>query len=178
VGRLDVKKGLREMLAAAARLALEHPRLQLAFVGEGLFGKELEDRAGNAGLGGRVRLPGVCSSAEVARWMAAADVFCLPSYYEGCPNVLVEALACGRPVVSTTVGGIPELVTADCGILVAPGDVEQLAGALAAALRRNWNEPAIARRFRRGWDVVAAETDAVCRSVLPSGKPALQILSS
>jgi glycosyltransferase involved in cell wall biosynthesis len=174
VGRLEVNKGLRELLAAVSRLASKRPRLQLVLVGEGLFGKELQERAGEAGLSGRVRLPGACSSADVARWMAAADVFCLPSYSEGCPNVLVEALACGRPVVATAVGGIPELVTANCGILVPPRDAEQLASALAAALQRHWDEPAIARQFCRGWDDVAAEADAICRSALSSGKPVLQ----
>jgi teichuronic acid biosynthesis glycosyltransferase TuaC len=173
VGRLDVNKGLRDLLAAASRLASEHPRLQLLLVGEGLLRNELQDRADAAGIGRRVCLPGACSSAEVARWMTAADVFCLPSYAEGCPNVLVEALACGRPVVATTIGGIPELVTENCGILVPPKDAEQLAAALDAALRRHWDEPAIARQFRRGWDDVAAETDAICRAVLSSGKPIL-----
>jgi|SRR5580658_1707200 teichuronic acid biosynthesis glycosyltransferase TuaC len=174
VGRLDVNKGLREMLAAASRLAIGRPRLQLAFVGEGLFRKELEDRARAAGLGGRVHLRGACDSAGVARWLNAADVFCLPSYSEGCPNVLVEALACGRPVVATAVGGIPELVTANCGILVPPRDAQQLAAALDAALLRHWNEPAIARQFCRGWDQVAAETDVICRTALAAGKPALE----
>ena len=177
VGRLDVNKGLREMLAAASRLTSQHPRLQLVFVGEGLFEKELRDRAGAAGLGGRVRLPGACSSTEVARWMTAADVFCLPSYSEGCPNVLVEALACGRPVVATAVGGIPELVTANCGMLVPPRDAPQLADALTTALLRHWDEPAIARQFCRGWDAVAAEADVICRRALSSGKPVLQSIS-
>jgi glycosyltransferase involved in cell wall biosynthesis len=177
VGRLDVNKGLREMMAAVSRLASGHPRLQLVVVGEGLFEKELRELAGQAGLSGRVRLPGACSSSEVAQWMTASDVFCLPSYSEGCPNVLVEALACGRPVVATAVGGIPELVTANCGILVPPRDADQLADALAAALQRHWDEPAIARQFLRGWDDVAAEADRICRSTLSLGKPALQSIA-
>jgi teichuronic acid biosynthesis glycosyltransferase TuaC len=171
VGRLDAYKGLREMLAAARRLVSSHPRLQLVFVGEGLFRKELQLLASESGLLDRVRLAGACVSARVARWMTAADIFCLPSYSEGCPNVLVEALACGRPVVATTVGGIPELVTPDFGILVPPRDVPQLAGALEQALARKWDGAAIARRFHRGWDDVACETDAICRHVL-SGAPA------
>ena len=168
VGRLDVNKGLREMLAAASRLASERPGLQLAFVGEGLFLRELQMGAREAGLLNRVHLPGACGSAEVARWMTAADLFCLPSYAEGCPNVLLEALACGRPVVATTVGGIPELITPDCGTLVPPRDARSLAEAWVGALSRSWDEPAIARKFRRGWDEAAWETDAICRSVLPA----------
>ncbi len=173
VGRLDALKGLRELIESASRLASRHPRLQLAFVGEGLFREELQKRAAASALPDRVHLPGACSSPAVAQWMTAADVFCLPSYSEGCPNVLVEALACGRPVVGTAVGGIPELVTADCGILVPPRDSAALAGALHAALQRPWDEPAIARKFRRGWEEVAAETDAVCRQVLSNRRPVL-----
>ena len=65
-------------------------------------------------------------SGEVAQWMRAADIFCLPSHSEGCPNVIVEALACGRPIVASNVGGIPELVDEGCGILMAPRDPGKL----------------------------------------------------
>ena len=59
-----------------------------------------------------------------APWMNASDVICLPSLYEGCPNVLVEANACGKPIVATDVGGIPELVNNNSRILVPPGDIK------------------------------------------------------
>lgn len=169
VGRFDLNKGLRELLSAAAQLASKRPRMQLVFVGEGVFRQELETRAAQLGLTDRLRLPGACDSAGVARWMTAADLFCLPSYAEGCPNVLIEALACGRPVVATTVGGVPDLISANCGILVPPRTIPQLADGLAEALSRNWDEAAIAREFRRGWLDVARETDAICRSVMTIG---------
>ena len=100
--------------------------------------------------------------------MRAADVFCLPSYSEGCPNVVVEALACGRPVVATKVGGIPELVRDGCGILIAPRDAAELRGALDQALSARWDREEIARTSARSWASVAAETMAVCRSVCKS----------
>jgi glycosyltransferase involved in cell wall biosynthesis len=94
--------------------------------------------------------------------MAAADLVTLPSHSEGQPNVLIEALACGRPVVASDVGGIPEIVDDACGHLVPPGDVDALAAALADALGRDWDEAALSRRFSRSWDAVAAETLAAC----------------
>jgi glycosyltransferase involved in cell wall biosynthesis len=71
--------------------------------------------------------------------MNAATIVSLPSYNEGVPNVLLEAMACGTPVVATNVGGIPEVVQQQAGILVEPGDVAALANALAKAISTNWN---------------------------------------
>ena len=87
-------------------------------------------------------LPG-CPSDEVAVWMAAADVVTLPSYMEGCPNVILEALACGRPVVATHVGGIPEIMDDECGLLVPPREPAALAQALASVLDTTWDSAAI-----------------------------------
>jgi glycosyltransferase involved in cell wall biosynthesis len=98
--------------------------------------------------------------------MAAADLVTLPSYSEGHPNVLVEALACGRPVVATPVGGIPEVVDADCGVLVPVRDPAALAAGLADVLDRSWDESALARRFSRDWDAVAEDTLTACREAM------------
>lgn len=166
VGWLAPTKGLRELLDAVIRLLASRPRLQLFCIGEGDLRAELEARAAQAGAGDHVRFLGRRSSAEVARCLAAADVFCLPSYAEGCPNSVIEALACGRPVVATDVGGIPELVDKQNGILVPPRDSESLAKGLDEALARRWDEPAISRIFQRGWDQVATETYQLCREAL------------
>jgi glycosyltransferase involved in cell wall biosynthesis len=153
VGWIARTKGLRELVEAMKILSASHPDLQLFCIGEGAFQPEQ-----NA----RVRFLGRRTSAEVATCLAAADVFCLPSYAEGCPNSVVEALACGRPVVATNVGGIPELVDSESGILVPPRDSEALAQAIRDALSRQWDEPGISRRSQRGWDEVAEETCQIC----------------
>jgi teichuronic acid biosynthesis glycosyltransferase TuaC len=170
-GRLDPNKGLRELLAAIVLLHLERPRLRLVILGEGILREELVQRAQTAGIRHRVLFAGPVGSTEVARWMTAANAFCLPSYSEGCPNVVIEALACGRPVIASAVGGIPELVSSDYGILIPPHDVAALATAIREALERNWNEAAIARHFKRGWDQVAKETYEVCSGVLSAVAP-------
>ena len=125
VGRIAAIKGLRELVAAVMRLRVSHPRLQLFCIGEGALQAELEAGAIDADLADRIHFLGQRDSLEVASWLAASNVFCLPSYAEGCPNSVIEALACGRPVVATNVGGIPELVDSESGILVAPRDSER-----------------------------------------------------
>ncbi len=97
----------------------------------------------------------------MARWVAASNLFCLPSHAEGLPNAVIEALASGRPVVASRVGGIPELVDSECGILVPPQNPSALADALSEALARPWDELAISSKFRRGWDQVAIETERI-----------------
>lgn len=161
VGRLMAAKGVAELIAAFATVAAARPRARLAIVGEGPERQRLEQQAETAGVGGRVSFLGRLPS--VAEWMRAADVFCLPSHSEGSPNVITEALACGSPVVATDVGGIPELVTADSGILVPPRQPAALARALESALARKWDGAAITAAARRSWDQVAQETLGACR---------------
>jgi glycosyltransferase involved in cell wall biosynthesis len=96
--------------------------------------------------------------------MAAANLITLPSYAEGCPNSVIEALCCGRPVVATPVGNIPELISADSGVLVPVGDAKALASGMARAFDSAWDENRIANRFSRSWQQVALEVLAVCEA--------------
>ncbi len=165
VGRLVPEKGLRELLHATRRLATARPRARVVLVGDGPMYAELA-AAITAEPALPLHLAGAQSPAEVARWMVAADLVTLPSYSEGHPNVLVEALACGRPVVATPVGGIPEVVDAASGLLVPARDAATLATALAEALARTWDEAALARRFSRDWQQVARETLDACEEAI------------
>jgi teichuronic acid biosynthesis glycosyltransferase TuaC len=162
VGRLDTAKGIEELLKAFASLASRRPKLQLAYVGDGPGSARLRNKAKHLGLEGRVILNGPCSSQKVAQWLAAANVLALPSYSEGYPNVVIEALSCGRPVIATNVGGILELVNEDSGILIAPRDSRALAGAIEKAMQRRWDEHSISEQFRRGWDEAADELLHIC----------------
>jgi teichuronic acid biosynthesis glycosyltransferase TuaC len=166
VGRLVPLKGLRELLEGASILSAARPDLRIVCIGEGPMEKELVRRASDPDLKGRVQIAGSTSPQEIARWLAASNVFCLPSHSEGCPNVVIEALSCGRPVVASKVGGIPELLDSSCGILVPPRDAQQLASGLSQALDREWNQEEIANSFRRSWEEVARETYQACCSTL------------
>jgi glycosyltransferase involved in cell wall biosynthesis len=110
-------------------------------------------------------LPG-CAFEEVAIWMAAADLVTLPSYMEGCPNVVLEALASGRPVVATNVGGIPEIMNDKCGRLVPPRDAGALAQALASVLDKAWDAQAISVHGSRSWETVSEELLEVFESLV------------
>lgn len=153
VGNLLRAKGVYELLAAFDRLAREHPELDLAIVGDGPERSALTERTRQAGLTQRVLLPGRVAHSSVANWINASDLLCLPSHREGLPNVLLEAMACGVPVVATRVGGIPEAVTADTGELVPPEDEVALVAALKRALGRVWSRDALTARAQEfSWE--------------------------
>jgi len=162
VGRLEEAKGLREL--ARAFEALQEGRgdgekIHLALVGEGSLGAELAALAErvNASSGGRVVLVGGKPLPEVARYIGASDLLVLPSYNEGTPNVVLESLASGTPVVATSVGGIPDVVThGETGILVPPRDADALAAGILKALGRRWDTGAIVASAPPSWDDSAA----------------------
>ena len=132
VGNLHEHKGQRLVLEAFVQLLGSHPQARLVLVGDGPDAALLRARAATLQVAGQVHFAGQVPQAELARWYSAADVLVLASSREGWPNVLLEAMACGTPVVATAVGGIPEVVQDDrVGRLVAVRD----AGALVAAVR-------------------------------------------
>jgi glycosyltransferase involved in cell wall biosynthesis len=166
VGRFVEAKGLVELVEAFSRLAAQRADLRLALVGDGVMKPRLLSLVQASGARDRILMPGGMAPHDVARWINASDLLVLPSWSEGYPNVVVEALACGRPVVATDVGGTREIVNADNGLLVAPRDVQALRAAIEQALVRSWDRAAIAARMRRSWDDVARETLDVCRELV------------
>jgi teichuronic acid biosynthesis glycosyltransferase TuaC len=176
VGRLVEAKGLNELVTAFDNIAAQDASARLVLLGDGQMKDALAARVAASKNGARIHMPGAVAHEEVARWIAASNLLTLPSWSEGYPNVLVEALACGRPVVATKVGGIPEIVTAANGILVPVKNAPLLEAALRDALARAWDEPAIAAAMQRTWRDVAAETLAVCEGLVGAaaraGKPA------
>lgn len=166
VGRMDLRKGLRELVEAAVSLHPLRPNLHVYIVGEGPDRPLIDSAIQNSNAASYIHaLPG-CAFDDVAVWMAAAHLVTLPSYMEGYPNVVVEALACGRPVVATNVGGIPEILTNEYGCLVPPRDSTTLAQAFAAVLDKTWDAKSISAHGSRSWEAVAAELFEIFESLL------------
>jgi colanic acid/amylovoran biosynthesis glycosyltransferase len=135
VGRLCEAKGQLLLIEAAALLADKGIAFELVLVGDGPMRQEIEDLVQKCGLGARVRITGWISSSEVREEILAARALVLPSFAEGLPVVIMEAMALRRPVLSTYVAGIPELVRhGQEGWLVPAGAVKELAEAMEACL--------------------------------------------
>ncbi|WP_112873389.1 glycosyltransferase family 4 protein [Paracoccus endophyticus] len=131
VGRLAEQKGFGLLVPALIAARAVHPDLTLTLVGDGPLRGAIEAQALRAGLGEALRLTGWLSPAEVRAQIAQADALVVPSFAEGLPVVIMEAMALARPVVSTWIAGIPELVVpGQTGWLVAPGDAAPLAHAM------------------------------------------------
>lgn len=131
VGRLVPEKGQSVLLDALARLRDAGTAVEVTLVADGPCRAALERQADELGVAGAVTFTGNVGQDEIADRYREADVFCLPSFAEGVPTVLMEAMATGLPVVSTSIAGIPELVTdGESGLLVAPGRADLLADAL------------------------------------------------
>ena len=162
-GRLDIRKGLRELIDAVAVLRARRPKLRCYLLGDGPDKPLLQQAVARHGLDDAVTFVPAAPTATVAQWMAAADLFTLPSYMEGCPNVVLEALASGRPVVTTNVGGIPELIDARSGRLVPPADAPALTTALDEVLQQQWSAEEIAGRHHRSWNDVSLDVLRVLR---------------
>jgi glycosyltransferase involved in cell wall biosynthesis len=135
VGRLASVKGVPVLLSALQSLKERHPEMRCTLIGDGPERARLKARAREMGLDGMTEFAGYKSQTEVAEALAQSDLFVLPSFAEGVPVVLMEAMAAGVPVVTTHVAGIPELVRDGVhGILAHPGDPASLAGAIDALL--------------------------------------------
>lgn len=161
IGRFVEQKGQAVLIAAMAHLKHSHPLLRLTLVGDGPLREVLETAAQDAGLSDRVIFAGWRDEGGVREAIANSDALAMPSFAEGLPMVIMEAMAMARPVIATWVAGIPELVRpAETGWLVPAGD----AGALAAAISELAETPPAARH-RMG---LAGRTRALARHDIAS----------
>jgi sugar transferase (PEP-CTERM/EpsH1 system associated) len=142
VGRLVPEKNIESLLRSMQILTQELPEFRLIIAGDGPSRASLESMATDLQLGERVKFLGTV--ADIASLMSGASLFVLPSLTEGISLTLLEAMATGLPVVATAVGGNPEVVAdRETGFLVPPKSPR----ALADAMTRLWNEPALAREL-------------------------------
>ncbi len=147
IGRLVPEKGQAVLLEALAILAERGEQVDAVLAGEGSLRPALERRAKRLGIGERVTFLGAVGQDRLRELYESASIFCLPSFAEGVPVVLMEAMAMGLPVVSTRIAGIPELVEDEVGgLLVAPGRSDELADRLGELLA----DPALRERLGAG----------------------------
>ena len=136
VGRLSEQKGHLLLIEAAGQLAAEGLQFKLVLVGDGPLRPQIEAMMAQLGLQDHVEITGWASNSEVRQHVLDSRAMVAPSFAEGLPVVIMEALALGRPVISTYVAGIPELVQhGRCGWLMPPGSVEALTSAMRTALQ-------------------------------------------
>jgi glycosyltransferase involved in cell wall biosynthesis len=155
VGRLAAEKGQLILLRAIAALRARGIEVELTLVGDGPLRGWIEGEISRLGLGDQVLLTGEVSAEEVNDYLLTADIFCLPSFSEGLPVAIMEAMAIGVPVVSTYIAGIPELaIDGKTALTVPAGNVE----ALTEALNRMITDDAFRKEAVR-----AAHTEVVQR---------------
>jgi len=132
-GRLSPEKGFDVFLAAAARVLEAQPDVGFVLFGHGAMKPVLQQQVTFLGLGSSVVMAGYRN--DLDRFIPQLDLFVLPSYTEGLPNVVLEACAAGVPVIATEVGGTPEVIAdGTSGFLVPPGDPDALADKILEAL--------------------------------------------
>jgi len=149
VGNLIKEKGIVELLDAASSLGSEYKQYQFRVIGQGPLGNALITKYDTAK--NNIKFLGSLPLAEVAEEIRQATLLVLPSYREGVPNVILEALSSGTPVVATNVGGIAEVLSTECGIVI--DNLDDLEGAIKEALARKWSvEKIVSHAKAFDWD--------------------------
>jgi len=178
IAALEERKGHRYLLEAAAMLKRHGHRIKYLVAGEGPVRRQLEDRVKALNLGDEVRFCGFVSDAPA--FLSEIDIFILPSLYEGLGVAVLEAMAAGKPVIASRVGGLPELVAdGETGLLVAPKNVEGLADAIARladdkSLAREMGRKGAARaRASFSLEKMASQNEAYYYELV--GAPAVEV---
>ncbi|GAB6098059.1 glycosyltransferase [Desulfatiferula olefinivorans] len=165
VARLSEEKDLHTLIKS---ISFIKKGLKLFIIGDGPLKKELQNFITSLRLWNSVCLVGPVPHDEIINWLNAADIFCMSSTREGCPVVIHEALACGVPVISSDVGGIPDIINNDkYGFLCEPMNAELLSKNIEIAINKEWNNKEISNYgLQFTWDKVAKEMEDVFKSLL------------
>lgn len=174
VGNLKANKGVVELVESFALIAKNHPELTLKIVGKGKhMTAKIRDLASIYQLKNRISLLGTVNHDELPLLMQNARAVCLPSYEEGVPNVLLESMSCGTPVVATTVGGIPEIVQQGMNGFLAPAkDSAAFAHSLEKSLNHPWSVTVIKNSCQKyNWqDNAVKSCKAIGQQILQNEK--------
>lgn len=168
VGNFKEIKNIPFLIKAFSEVGKEIKNASLILVGSGSEEEKFRELTDNLGIKDRVLFIGQRPHSDIPLWMNACDVLCLSSDNEGWPTVISEALACGKPVVSTNVGGVPEILNSpDFGILVQKGDLKGYIEAMKEGLIKGWDSQKItsyAQEFT--WEKIAQALHGVYCEIL------------
>lgn len=164
VGNLAHVKGVQYLIEAFTDVS---DQICLHLVGDGDDREKLEGVVNKRNLAGNIKFYGRRPHQEIPYWLSAADVFCLPSLNEGCPNVILEALACETPIVATRVGAIPEMILSEeQGMLVDPANARALAETINAVLSKPRNYFSTIQPKKLSWQENAGRVKDVLHNAL------------
>ena len=166
IGRLSYEKGMGILLESFS--LLNEQDTELIIIGAGFLKTKLVNLANHLNIIDRVKFIQEVAHDKAYLWYNSANVFCLPSRWEGCPNVVIESLACGTPVVATKVGAVPDIMSSSkLGIIVPPEDSSQLVLGLRDALQKKWDADFISQvGSQNNWDTVAHKVNNVFEKIL------------
>lgn len=171
VGRLIPIKDPMTLLTAFGQLLKTRENVFLIFVGDGELRGKLLQEASRLGISAHIRFSeGMVAPREIPNYMQAFDFLCVSSVGEGWPNVILEAMVCGKPVIGTCVGGIPEAISSkDYGLLVPPQDPTAMTDAMKRALDIRWSKERIAQYAKQNsWKKVGARYHEIYRELCNS----------
>ena len=176
VGNINPVKGVEYLIEGMGSLAGKFPQARLFIVGRDMQNGKIQHLVRERNLQAKVVFTGFVPPAQIPQYMIAADVFVLPSVTEGFPNVLLEAMAAGLPLVSTDVCGLPEIVEdGENGLLVPPEDPQGLAEAISRLLDDEDLRKRMGKNARKraeshfGWDVITGRLEEIYNSVVSKG---------
>lgn len=157
VGNLVEIKGHKYLVEAVNKVLAKRKDILCIIIGRGIGINSLQNQIDSLGLNDFIKVINGVDHDEVPYWMNACDLFVLPSLDEGFPTVIPEALACGKPVIASRVGGIPEIISNnDVGLLVEKKNPDELANAIVLGLSRSWSSSNIAVHVQdHSWDNIA-----------------------
>lgn len=173
VGNIIETKGFQILIKALRKIKSDSLREVpfLIIVGDGPYRKTLEELIATLNLENDVYFTGSISHSEMVDWYNLCDLFCLASYREGIPNVILEAFACGKPVVASSVGGIPEIITDDCGLLAHKLSADIFTEKITYALDKEWDHNKIISHSRTfNWDNTTKKISTLFKSIIHKGK--------
>jgi glycosyltransferase involved in cell wall biosynthesis len=167
VGSLIPRKGFDLLIRAIKRLSFSFEDPYLIIVGEGPARRDLETLISSLNLNDRICLVGAVPHQDLYLWYNAANISCLVSNREGWPNVVLESLACGTPVVATNIWGVPEIITSETLGLLTERTEDAIAEAILKALGKQWQTEDIVEYAKEyTWDNTAAGVLRVFRTLV------------